>query len=297
MKHPIYSDVGVLIGLSTLPCFAIGLAEDVTKKIGVKLRLAVTIITAVIGVQLIGIQISYINIPGIDNLLSYSIVAIPFTAVAIAGLSNSYNLIDGFNGLSSMVGIITLVGLGFIGFKVNDYVIISLCLILCGSILGFFIWNYPRGLIFMGDGGAYFIGLWIGFITLALVYRNNVISPWLGVLINGYPIMETLYTIYRRVVIQGKNPGHADGMHFHTLIFRRLQKHKLKSNKKITINTNARTSHFFWVSTGLCVMASIFLYESTELLIICIILFSIIYVNIYSRVIKFKTPAWLYIFK
>lgn len=136
----------------------------------------------------------------------------------MTGLANAYNIIDGFNGLASMVGIITLLAIAYMGFLFFDPTIIYLSLVMAGAILVFFIWNYPRGLIFLGDGGAYLIGFWIAALSILLTCRHQEISPWLALLINGYPILETLFTIYRRRFHQGKGPGQPDCIHFHTLI-------------------------------------------------------------------------------
>ncbi len=83
-------------------------------------------------------------------------------------------------------------------------------------------YNYPRGLVFLGDGGAYLIGFWVASLSVLLVYRHQEISPSFALLINIYPIIETLFSIYRRRIHQGKCPGQADRLHFHTLIYRRL---------------------------------------------------------------------------
>jgi UDP-GlcNAc:undecaprenyl-phosphate/decaprenyl-phosphate GlcNAc-1-phosphate transferase len=140
----------VILLLCAIPTFAIGLTEDLTKKISVKTRLLFTALAAALAVHLLDASITRLDIWGIDYLLSIPLIAIVFTVFAITGLANAYNIIDGFNGLSSMVGIITLLGLAYVSFLFQDSAILSLSLIMVGAILGFFIWNYPRGLIFLG---------------------------------------------------------------------------------------------------------------------------------------------------
>ena len=121
-----------------------------------------------------------------------------------------------------MVGIITLLALGYVAYCLGDKVIIFLSLAMASAILGFFIWNYPQGLIFLGDSGAYLIGFWISSLSILICHKHPEVSPWFALLINGYPITETLFTIYRRKIHQGKSPGSPDGIHFHTLIYRRI---------------------------------------------------------------------------
>jgi UDP-N-acetylmuramyl pentapeptide phosphotransferase/UDP-N-acetylglucosamine-1-phosphate transferase len=160
-----------------------------------------------------------------------------------------------------------------------------------GAILGFFIWNYPRGLIFLGDGGAYLIGFWIAASSILLVTRHSEISPWFALLVNGYPIMETLFTIYRRRIHQNKNPGMPDGIHFHTLIYRRiLMIHHLDED---ALSANSRTAPYLWFLAGLSIMPAILCWQSTPQLMGASLLFLVSYVWVYSRIVKFKTPKWL----
>ena len=276
-----------------LPAFLIGLIEDLTKKVGIKTRLVASAASAFLGLYFLNILITKIQIPGLDWLLGISIIAIIFTVVAVAGLANAYNIIDGFNGLASMVGMISLLAIGYVTFKANDPVLASTCLIVLGAIGGFFIWNYPRGLIFLGDGGAYLIGFLIACLSILLVQRNPTVSPWFAFLVNAYPIFETLFTIWRRKVHQGKNPGLPDGAHFHSLIYRRLIRWAEVHESKDTASyaKNARTSPYLWLLSSLAVFPAIIWWQTTWVLQCFALLFCISYVWAYNAVVKFKTPS------
>jgi UDP-GlcNAc:undecaprenyl-phosphate GlcNAc-1-phosphate transferase len=281
-----------------LPAFAIGLIEDFTKKVGVKTRLVASATSAFLGLYFLNILITKIEVPGLDWLLGISMIAILFTVIAVTGLANAYNIIDGFNGLASMVAIISLLALGYVAFKVNDPVLASACLIVIGSIGGFFIWNYPRGLIFLGDGGAYLIGYLIASLSILIVVRNPSVSPWFALLVNAYPIFETLFTIWRRKVHQGKNPGLPDGAHFHSLIYRRIIRWAEVHDSKDTASfaKNARTSPYLWLLSSLAVFPAIIWWQTTWILQCFALLFCVSYVWAYSAVVKFKTPViikWL----
>ena len=280
-----------LLVLCAIPTFAVGFLEDVTKNVGVKFRLMITAFSAGLFVYLLHSQITYLDIPVIDLLFTAPLFGIALTIFAITGLANAYNIIDGFNGLASMVGVITLIAISYVAFKVQDFQIISLSLVMIGSILGFFIWNYPRGLIFLGDGGAYLIGFWIAALSVLLVARHSEISPWFALQVNCYPIIETLFTIYRRRIHQNKNPGLPDGIHFHTLIYRRVLQSKQFSN---TLTANARTAPYLWILAGLSIMPALLWWQSTPILMGANALFAISYVWLYTMIIKFKTPNWMY---
>lgn len=278
----------------SVPVFVIGFTEDLTKRISVKMRLAFTAFGALLLTQLLDVSIGRLDITGFDYILSFSIVSILFTIFAITGLANAYNIIDGFNGLSSMVAILTLLGISYVGFSVGDFTILSLSLVMAGAILGFFIWNYPRGLIFLGDGGAYLIGFWVASLSILLVSRHPNISPWFALLINAYPIIETLFTIYRRKIHQGKNPGLPDGIHFHTLIYRRILNPKLVTSEQQWFDANARTSPYLWILAGIGIAPSVLWWQSTPILMCFALLFVISYVWLYKRIVIFKTPSWMH---
>jgi UDP-N-acetylmuramyl pentapeptide phosphotransferase/UDP-N-acetylglucosamine-1-phosphate transferase len=293
LQSTIPHEVEITLLLCAIPTFAIGLTEDVTKKVGVKTRLLFTALAALLATYYLGAHITRLDIPGIDYLLSIPLLAIVFTVFAITGLANAYNIIDGFNGLSSMVGIITLMGLAYVSFVFGDATILSLSLIMAATILGFFIWNYPRGLIFLGDGGAYLIGFWIALLSILLVARHPEISPWFALLINAYPILETLFTIYRRKIHQGKSPGLPDGIHFHTLIYRRILNPATVKNNFDLLNANARTGPYLWLLSSFAVVPAILFWQSTPVLIGFTLLFTISYIWLYTKIVRFKTPKWM----
>ncbi len=281
------------ICMCALPAFAIGLIEDLTKKIGVKTRLIVTAVSAYMGIYFLNVLITKIQIPGVDWILSIGAIAIMFTVIAVTGLANAYNIIDGFNGLASMVAIISLLAIGYVAFKANDPVLASICLIMIGAISGFFIWNYPKGLIFLGDGGAYLIGYLIATLSILLVIRNQSVSPWFALLVNAYPIFETLFTIWRRKVHQGKNPSLPDGAHFHSLIYRRVIRWAEVYESKETSShaKNAKTSPYLWLLSTLAEFSAIMLWQTNWILQSFTLLFCVSYVIAYKAVVKFKTPG------
>lgn len=285
------SDIGIILLICAIPTFAIGLTEDLTKAISIRLRLVFTALSATLLVHLIPAQITHIDIPYIDILFALPIIGALLAIFAITGLANAYNIIDGFNGLASMVGIITLMAIAYVSFVVKDFQVMHLSIIMASAILGFFIWNYPYGLIFLGDGGAYLIGFWIASLSIALTYRHQEISPWFALIINGYPVIETLFTIYRRKIHQGKCPGQPDGIHFHTLIYRRI----LKSHppKGGTQSLNSRTAPYLWCFTLLGISPAILWWRSTEILIFSSLIFVGAYLWAYERIVRFKTPSWI----
>ncbi len=283
--------------LAATPLFVMGLMEDITKKIGVKLRLLAAFLSGIIAFYYFDAKITSLDITLIDIFLTNFWIAIFFTAFAIAGVSNAYNIIDGFNGLASMVGMITLLAISFIALKLGDTLVLRLCATMIVSILGFFVWNYPKGLIFLGDGGAYFIGFWVATMSVLIVARNPSVSPWFALLTNAYPIVETLFTVWRRSIHQGKNPGLPDAAHFHSLIYRKLTRWTTPHNSQVhqKISSNAKTSPYLWVISSLGVIPALIFWNSTPLLMISSILYLLFYIWCYKQVVSLKNSKLLII--
>ena len=293
LKNPSSPPIEIILLVCAIPTFAIGLAEDLTKKVSVRLRLLFTAIAAALLVYLVPLQITRLDIPYVDLLFTLPIFGAVLSIFAITGLANAYNIIDGFNGLASMVGVITLLAIAYVGYVLVDPLIIHMSLIMAAAILGFFIWNYPRGLIFLGDGGAYLVGFWIASLSILITYRHQEVSPWFALLINSYPIVETLFTIYRRRIHQGKSPGLPDGIHFHTLVYRRILMNGPQVNN--IFSANARTAPYFWILAGMAIIPAVLWWQSTPILMGACLLFVASYVWLYSSIVKFKTPKWLHL--
>lgn len=277
-----------------LPAALIGFAEDTTKNIGVRTRLFITTTSALLAGHFLDAWITKIDVIGFDSTLQIPAFSILFTCIAITGLANAYNIIDGFNGLASMVAIISLLAIAYVGIRVNDQQTALLALVMVGALAGFFLWNYPRGLIFLGDGGAYLIGFWIAVLSILLIKRNPQISPWFAVLVNYYPIFETLFSIWRRKIHGGKSPGQADAAHFHSLIYRRVIRWAhIPGIDSPHHQANAKTSPYLWLLSSMAVIPAILWWEYTWALQLVALLFSVSYVYLYIAIVKFKKPNWL----
>ena len=285
----------LLLLLSALPVFIAGLVEDITKKVGVKLRLLSAFLSGILVYLLCDVAVIGLDIPWIDPVFNYAWVCVLVSAFAIAGVANAYNIIDGFNGLASMVATICLVAISIVAFRVQDMLVIQLCLLMIAPLLGFFIWNYPRGLIFLGDAGAYLIGFWTAVLSILIVVRHDNVSPWFALMVNAYPITETLFTIWRRSIHQGKNPGLPDAAHFHSLIYRRVIRWATPDNEMIHINAsrNASTSPYLWLLSSLGIFPAILFWNSTNWLMFSACLYVLFYVWCYWQIVTFKTPKIL----
>jgi len=279
--------------LCSLPAFLSGLIEDLTKKISPLIRLSACFGSAILAVLILNTSITSIAISWIDRVLAIPLVAAALSCLMISGLTNSYNIIDGFNGLACMIGAITLAAIAYVAFRNHDFTLLFIAFFTIATVMGFFIWNFPRGLIFLGDGGAYLLGFWIAILSVLLIQRNPAVSPWFVCLINIYPIFETLFSIWRKKFIKKMSPGMPDGAHLHMLIYGRIARWINPSQSNTFFSSNARTSPFLWLLSSLAVFPAAIWWKNTLVLEGFTALFCISYVYIYRSIVQFKIPRWL----
>ena len=290
-----------------LPAFGAGLVEDLTKRVGVRERLVATALSALLGGYFLGAWVTRLDIPGLDSLLHppsvrlgwdaiaiTGILSILVTSFAVAGVANAFNIIDGYNGLAGVVAIISLLGLAYVADQVGDRVVLVGALALVGAIAGFLVWNYPNGLIFLGDGGAYCVGFLVAELSVLLVARNTQVSPWFPLLLSYYPIFETVFSMWRKKVHRGMSPGVPDGVHFHMLVYKRLVRWAVGSSSVIhKTQRNALTAPYLWLLSSTAVIPAIIFWQDSLRLQVAIVLFSIGYTLLYRSIVRFKSPRWL----
>lgn len=291
---------GGILGLAAcgLPAFGSGLAEDLTKRVSPLVRLLSTMAAAAIAFFALGIAITRISVPPLDFLLSYPAISFAITVLAVAALANAVNIIDGFNGLASMVAFMMFASLGYVAFQVHDPVVLSASLIMMGAVMGFFIWNFPAGLIFLGDGGAYFIGFMLAELSILLVMRNRDVSAWYPVLLFMYPIFETCFSIYRKKFVRGMSPGIPDGVHLHMLIYKRLMRWAVGAHtaRELT-RRNSLTSPYLWLLCLIAVVPATLFWRHTVHLFCFVVVFAATYVWLYVSIVRFRSPKWLVVRK
>jgi UDP-N-acetylmuramyl pentapeptide phosphotransferase/UDP-N-acetylglucosamine-1-phosphate transferase len=281
-----------------LPAFLAGLTEDFTKVVSPRVRLAATAAAAGMALWILGAVIQRTDIPGLDWLVSYPLGAAAVTVLAVAGIANSINIIDGFNGLASMCAVIMLAAVAYVAFQVNDPAIATLALAGIGAVLGFFFWNFPAGLIFLGDGGAYFLGFFVAELSILLLVRNEQVSPLFPLLVCIYPIFETVFSIYRRRILRSVPPSMPDGIHLHSLIYRRAMRWAVgdRSAKSLT-RRNSLTSPYLWFLCMLSAVPATLFWRDSAMLGAFLLLFTLSYLGLYWRIVRFRAPRVMRMFR
>lgn len=269
LYHPQPLLLGLFVGGSII--FMSGIIEDFNASLNPKTRLILQCLGAGFFVFL---SESYLSNLGFGIELPAHI-GIPFSIFAIVGMVNALNIIDGFNGLASGITLLALVCLYFL----LPHSLIESCLIiiLIASVLGFFIFNFPWGKIFLGDGGAYFLGFVLAGLLIHITQTplngetTPNISPWFGIALLIYPFWEVIFSIYRRRFIRHLSPVQPDKLHLHTILYKRFLKH------------NAKTSLFIVLSVSPFMILSTFVSSNDLFLLLISLAFILIYGVIYSR--------------
>jgi UDP-N-acetylmuramyl pentapeptide phosphotransferase/UDP-N-acetylglucosamine-1-phosphate transferase len=284
--------------LSSLPFFMIGILEDITKTIRAQYRFLFMLCVAILPFYLLNARLIRSSIGFLDEALSFWPISLIITVIAIAGFANAINIIDGLNGLSGVISILIIGGIAYIAFKVGDLNLLIISFAMMGSILGFLVFNYPGGIIFLGDGGAYLIGSIIAILSILIVARNNTVSPWFPALLLIYPVWETIFSIYRRKFIKGKSPLKADNMHLHTLILKRIVRSAANSdNTRSIIKQNSLASIYIWAFASWPIIWAVIFWNKTLMLVLGVVLFIVCYLMIYRCLVKFNVPKWMFMNK
>ncbi|WP_104750167.1 glycosyltransferase family 4 protein [Helicobacter cynogastricus] len=203
--------------LGTILVFMSGFLEDTNRPLSPKKRLFLQSG----GVALL-VLLSPLILRDFSPLLQLPTwLALPFSVFMLVGVINAINIIDGFNGLA---GGLSVAILGILYLVEPNPHLLTLLL----GVVGFLLLNFPKGYIFLGDGGAYLLGLVCGASLMDLALRE-VVSVWFGLALMVYPVTEVLFSIARRK-LQKQKATMPDALHLHTLLFKYLSGHSAPLN-------------------------------------------------------------------
>ena len=286
-----------LLLLCAMPAFLAGFVQDCTEAITPRGRLVATAVSAMLAFHFVDAGLRHTTIPGLDWLVGFTLGSLLLTVFTVAGIANAINIIDGFNGLASMCVMLMLAAIGYVAFQVGDTLIGYMALAAIGAVAGFFLWNYPSGLIFLGDGGAYFLGFLVAELGILLIGRNAEVSPLFPLLVCIYPAFETLFSIYRRGVLRQRPAHMPDGIHLHSLVYRRVMRWAVgdRSAKALT-RRNARTSPVLWALCMVSLVPAMLFWDNTAALAGFLAVFAFTYMALYWRIVRFRSPRLLRLF-
>jgi len=182
----------ILIGASII--VVVGVIDDINSTlISPKLKLLLQAIAAIIVVYF-GVRISFFPLDWMDWVISIMWIVL---------ITNSFNLLDNMDGLSSGVAIISaLIFLLLSAYQGQFFIALILCIYI-GSILGLLKYNYYPSTIFMGDAGSLFLGYILGTLTISASYvtpeSTSLLPALMPVIILSIPLFDTISVIIIRI--------------------------------------------------------------------------------------------------
>jgi UDP-N-acetylmuramyl pentapeptide phosphotransferase/UDP-N-acetylglucosamine-1-phosphate transferase len=272
-----------IILICLIPIIFMGIKEDLFHNVEPAIRLLTLLFVGwLFRVQFTGPLPVLADIPFIGKLVLLQGGISIFYILGMVAVANGMNLIDGVNGLCGAVALSILSALLFLSYKTSDITMLSLIFSVILLIIPFMLMNYPYGRIFLGDLGAYSLGLILSMLTIILFGRHPEISPWGAVLILIYPATEVVFSLLRRMV-KGVSIYHADTAHLHLKLFHFFRPQP--QYKKIANALVMPTLSGLWLFPLLTIT---WVYQKPHFIWIAIILFIALYGLLFSLIPSFK---------
>jgi UDP-GlcNAc:undecaprenyl-phosphate/decaprenyl-phosphate GlcNAc-1-phosphate transferase len=203
--------------------FFLGLKDDIMILSASK-KFVGQIIAASILIHLGGIRLDSMHgLLGFNDLPEGFGLALSYLTIIV--VINSYNLIDGVDGLAASLGVLTMTVFGAYFFAIDYQAYALLSFAMAGSLVAFLIFNHHPARIFMGDSGSLMIGLVNAILVIKFINVSN--SPFVAVPVQSavavgfaillVPLLDTLRVFAIRI-FKGRSPFTPDRNHVHHLL-------------------------------------------------------------------------------
>jgi UDP-GlcNAc:undecaprenyl-phosphate/decaprenyl-phosphate GlcNAc-1-phosphate transferase len=249
----------LILGGVTAAVFAI----DDRWGINAFVKLAIQAGVAVAAVELFGFKIHFLLVLPFLQIHDLGLLILPVTVFWIVGMQNTVNLLDGVDGLAAgVVGVTAVVLLvAAAGRRTDD--VVPLAATLAAVCVGFLVFNFNPARIFMGDSGAYFLGLMVALLSVTGVAKLAIVAAIaVPVLAMAIPIADTAFSIVRRHR-RGVSFAHADAEHIHHLL--------LQAGL-----TQRQTCILFYCASGILGAIGLTVFGHTKILAVVIVLMVVV---------------------
>jgi UDP-GlcNAc:undecaprenyl-phosphate GlcNAc-1-phosphate transferase len=199
-----------------------GFLDDV-KNLGYRGKFAGQLLAALVVIIYGDVKICSLGACLPQNAILPDVVAIPLTLITIVGVTNAINLSDGLDGLAGGGALLIFICIGYLAY-LSQHIADSLFIVLMsaavvGAIFGFLRFNTFPAVVFMGDTGSQLLGFLAVTLALGTTRFNAPLSPFLPLLLLGFPILDTLTVMAERIA-SGHSPFRPDRNHFHHRLMR-----------------------------------------------------------------------------
>ena len=203
--------------------FALGAYDDLFGT-GYLFKFAYQILAAVLLLLFLLPKFTVIRIFTIDfSIISGAVLLVIF----IVGTINSFNLLDGLDGLVSGISLLIFTLLFFVSLNVLDTFSMVVLSSIIGCLIGFLKYNGYPARIFLGDSGSFLLGYLViaSVLLLSIDKQSTVLDLTFPVILLAVPIADTLKVMLERI-FSGKHPFIADRTHIHHIVFSNNITHK-----------------------------------------------------------------------
>jgi UDP-GlcNAc:undecaprenyl-phosphate GlcNAc-1-phosphate transferase len=207
---PLRKLAAALVPAAGLACF-FGALDDLWQ-FSSRRKLALQFL-AVLPVVAAGFWIDRIVVFGCPITLGWA--GIPLTIFWLLGCINALNLIDGMDGLASLVGLSTAMMMGVIAASMGNNHVAVMAVLLAGALAGFLVYNLPPANIFLGDSGSALIGLVLGILGIQGAMKTSAtLAITAPAVIMTLPLLDVVLAVVRRT-LTGRSFAAADRQHIH----------------------------------------------------------------------------------
>jgi UDP-GlcNAc:undecaprenyl-phosphate GlcNAc-1-phosphate transferase len=155
-----------------------------------------------------------------NGIFSLGWFSIPITIFAALGVINAFNMMDGIDGLSSMIFMLAGTAMAWLALRAGHIFNAGMLMITVGAVLGFFLlnarlpWN-KRARVFLGDSGSIFLGMFLAWQFIDLGNGDDrAFAPMTAVWLLGVPLVDTIRLMTQRWR-RGDSSMQADQYHLH----------------------------------------------------------------------------------
>ena len=207
-----------LLFISFLFLFLIlGIFVDLKILISPKIRILIQSFLIISIVYIFDLNIPTSRVVFVDYFLDQKIINILFVTFCILVLINGANFIDGLNGL--LIGYFCIISFFLLKINFFDFIDLSFdeTVVFFSIMVILFLFNFFNQ-IYLGDNGAYILGIFFGTLVVSFYQSYQNISPYYIILLFWYPCFENLFSIIRKIRMK-KSPMKPDTNHLHQVLF------------------------------------------------------------------------------
>ena len=272
----------ITLSFAIMSIFLLGLISDLKVIKSPKIRFIFQALIVIFFASLFELKIISTRLPIFDNLLEYEIFNFLFIIFCTLILINGTNFIDGLNGLvigyyiTISTALYTVGVFNFFNFTSVEYIIFFSILVVM------FLFNVSNK-IYLGDSGAYTLGLTFSFILIKYHENFSTVSPYFIILLLWYPCFENLFSIIRKYKFK-RSPMKPDEKHLHQMLFF-LIKNKIKTEN---IHINNLSSFIILLFNAVIIFVGCHYIYSTKIQVIILLIAILTYIFSYIALFQYK---------